>query len=153
MDIIKQSCENFNKIYFEIDEIYHEFSNLAGLTDTAMWILNLLSKKEGEQITQTGIIKEIALNKQTVNTTIRKLIEQDLVSLVSVEGNRKNKVIVFTEKGKEFNEKYMRPMIACEQEAFAMLKPKEQTTLLALYQKYVENLKTSFSNLGVKPKR
>lgn len=62
-------------------------------------------------------------------------------------GNRKNKQICFTEKGKELAERVIIPLMKAEQDSFSHLNKAEREILLSVTQKRIRLLKEEISKI------
>ena len=62
----------FNRMYKEVDELYHEVALKSGLSDTSFLVLFSIVEL-GDGCLQKDICYEAFANKQTVNSSIRKL--------------------------------------------------------------------------------
>ncbi len=127
-----------NRIDKEYDDIYHAVALKMGISDSAFSIFYVLYDL-GDGCLQKDICYEIFANKQTVNSSIRKL-EQDGY-LYLKQGHGRDKHIYLTESGKAFIEQYIVPVVSRENAAFTTLRLEEQKELLRLYRIYIENLK------------
>ncbi|GEM_PF-144666 len=102
------SGEIFTKNYIDLidrqqkaqDSIYHKVAVKFGLSDTALWILYILSDG-GEEHTQQELCRQCCFSKQTVNTAISKLVKDGFVTLEVLKTSRKQKKIILTESGRE----------------------------------------------------
>ena len=89
----------FNQLYKEMDEIYHQYARGHGISDTALWLLYSLYLSD-VPYTQREICSEWHYPPQTLNSALKTLERQELISLEPAPGNQKNKQVVLTEKGK-----------------------------------------------------
>lgn len=97
MENINQSeARRYNRLISEIDEVYHEVAIRQGFSDSAMAILYALSDNNG-QCRLSELIKQSGVNKQTINSALRKLEKDDIVYLERIAG--KSKRVCLTEKG------------------------------------------------------
>lgn len=97
MGNIKQSeTRRYNRLISEIDEVYHEVAVRQGFSDSIMAILYTLSDNDGRCLL-ADLIKLSGLNKQTVNSALRKLENGGIVYLESAGGKAKR--VCLTEKG------------------------------------------------------
>lgn len=97
MESTNQSeIRRYNRLISEIDEVYHEVAIRQGFSDSAMSILYTLSNNDG-QCRLPELIKLSGVNKQTVNSALRKLEKEDIVYLEPAGG--KSKRVCLTEKG------------------------------------------------------
>lgn len=129
-----------NQAYKETDEIYHNYAKAYGISDTAFWILYSLWDRESAY-TQRDFCLEWFYSPQTINSSLKGLEAQGYIELSLMPGNRKNKQILFTPKGKMLAEKVIVPLMQAEQDSFAGLEETEREILLSVTQKRIELLK------------
>lgn len=84
----------------EQNSLYHAVAEKYGLSDTAMWVLYLVSE-EGGDLTQQDLCRQSCYAKQTINTAVNILVKNDLVELIPIPGTRNRKRIHLTEVGRE----------------------------------------------------
>ena len=135
---------DFNKINKECDELYHNVASKMGISDSAFSIFYTLYDL-GDGCLQKDICYEFFANKQTVNSSIRKLVQEGYIYLE--QGAGRDKHIFLTEAGKQFIAKYIVPVVQKENAAFTALKDAEQKELLRLTNIYVESLRTKLNEL------
>lgn len=92
----QSEARRYNRLLAEIDEVYHEVAIRQGFSDSAMAIFYVLSDNNG-QCRLPELIKLSGLNKQTVNSALRKLEKEDIIYLEPAGG--KSKRVCLTEKG------------------------------------------------------
>ena len=95
-DVNQSEARRFNRLLSEIDEVYHEVAVRQGFSDSATAILYALSDNGG-QCRLPELIKLSGVNKQTVNSALRKLEREDILYLEPAGG--KSKRVCLTEKG------------------------------------------------------
>lgn len=135
---------DFNKINKECEELYHKVASKMEISDSAFSIFYTLYDL-GEGCLQKDICYEFFANKQTVNSSVRKLVQEGYIYLK--QGAGRDKHIFFTEAGKQFVEKYIVPVVQKENAAFTALKEEEQKELLRLTNIYMESLRTKLNEL------
>ena len=134
----------FNRMYKEVDELYHEVALKSGLSDTSFLVLFSIVEL-GDGCLQKDICYEAFANKQTVNSSIRKLEREGYLYLK--QGRGRDKHIFLTETGRQFVERYIVPVVQKENAAFTALQPEEQEELLRLTKIYIESLKEKLNEL------
>ena len=72
--------QEFISLQHQIDEYYHELAVKQNLSDSALLVLWSLMEL-GEGCTQRDICGQFALSKQTVNSSVRKLAKEGVLSL------------------------------------------------------------------------
>lgn len=126
----------FNRIYKEMDIMYHRYAKKFGLSDVAFWIL--YSMEENEKLfTQRELCREWSFPPQTVNSALKDLEKKNIILLEPVPGNKKNKWIKLTEEGKAMVEEVILPLMRIEEESFMDLTDAERDIMLTATQKYL----------------
>ena len=90
---------------------------------------------------------------QTINSALKNLEKQGIITFKPVTGNKKNKLVILTEKGHELTQKNIACLADAEQTAFLNMKKEERQTLLSLSGKYVELLKKEVSKITSQPSK
>ena len=104
----------------EQDFVYHNVAVKYGLSDTDMWVLyNVYATVD--VITQQELCRQCFFAKQTVNTSITRLIKNGYVELETIPGTRNQKKILLTRKGAELADKTIKSLIEAESRAYAAL--------------------------------
>ncbi len=132
MEKLKSTIQQFNHVAGEIDAAYHTASVKLGLTDSERDILYILSQ---ESVSQSDICAYTGMSKQTVNSSVQKMIQSGILNPLS--GERKEK-LTFTEKGKDHVSQTVDKLIQAENRIFTHWSKKEQQEFIALNQKYLE---------------
>lgn len=145
--------KTYNKIYKEMDIVYHNYAKSCGLSDMAYWILYSIAESD-EYFTQRDFCNDWFFPPQTVNSALKDLEKKDIIFLEPVLGNKKNKLIKPTENGKKFIESIIIPLIKAECESFETLSKEECELMLSTTKKYISILKDKVSVLetSVTPK-
>ena len=89
----------FDRLNNAIVELYHEIATMQGLSDSAYAILQAILVL-GKGCTQTEIYKYTLLNKQTVNSSAKKLNQDGLIDFQPGIGRELK--IYLTPKGEAF---------------------------------------------------
>lgn len=129
--------KEFNRLYREMDQIYHELAVRAGMSDSAFIILYTIVEL-GEGCLQKDIAAWCSHSRQTINSSVQNLKAQGYVSIDSGRGREKG--ISLTEEGKRLIEEKILPIMEMEQSAFEEMSPQESQELLKLMEKYVQIL-------------
>lgn len=132
--IISPELEEFNRIYKEFDNIYHDIALHLDLSDSAFTILyNIFCLGDG--CLQRDICNTSYISKQTVNSSIRKLEQEGYLYLKSGKGRDMH--IHLTPSGQNLLEEKILPVVTMENQAFARMSARESSRLLQLSQKYI----------------
>ena len=94
-DVLDDFWKTNDRIYNETNLLYHRLARACGLSDCAFWLLYTLRAEE-VPMTQTQLGEMLSLPKQTVNSSLKKLMEAGYLRLKAADGNLKNKQILIT---------------------------------------------------------
>lgn len=139
-DPIAAQLAAFNQLYKEMDEIYHVYAKEQGISDTVFWILYSLYENNSSYI-QKELCSERHYPPQTVNSALKSLEKQGIISLEAVPGNKKNKLVSLTEHGLTLTQRVIARLTDAERNAILSMTADERRTLLSLTEKYTEFLR------------
>lgn len=139
-DPIAAQLAAFNQLYKEMDEIYHVYAKEQGISDTVFWILYSLYENNSSYI-QKELCSEWHYPPQTVNSALKSLEKQGIISLEAVPGNKKNKLVSLTEHGLALTQRVIARLTDAERNAILSMTADERRTLLSLTEKYTEFLR------------
>lgn len=132
---IEYRCR-FNGFYKECEDIYRCSAKFLNISECAMWVLSVLVEQETPP-TQRQLCEQLSQPKQTINSTITNLEKREIVRLLPIAGNRKEKQVVLTEKGIQYTNEKIKPFIKAEQEIFMEMGEKDSEEYLRLMQEYI----------------
>lgn len=133
----------FNSLITQTDSIYREAAFKLGLTYSAMTVLYAVLNNGGS--CPISDICAFGINKQTVNSALRKLETEDVVFLEAAGGRRKN--VRLTENGMALAEKTILKIINIENEIFASWTKYERETYIELTKRYMNQLSEKVSKI------
>lgn len=136
-----------NQILSETNMAYHEISVKLGMTDSEAMILYYLFDCE-KPVTQSDIMKCTGISKQTIHSSVRKMIADGIIRLEGI--NEKSKRIIITENGKAFIQEKVRPILDLEEAVFSTWTAEETVCYVRLLQKYKEQFKELVENYAKK---
>ena len=139
----ERQLSEYNHLYKENTAIYRDLSIRMGLTESTFWLLYTLRVEESP-VTQSDMCAILGYPKQTVNSALKKLEQEGLLSLSGGRG-RGGKPIRLTEAGIKLAEQTVDFVIEAEQRALLDLSTGEQTRLLTLMRRYNDALTSHFS--------
>ena len=99
MSSYSNDVRRLNHLHSEIEAAYHESSLRFGVSGSVLKILYAICDS-GDSFPLSDVCRNTGLTKQTVNSAIRKLENNDMIYLEAVNG--KSKRVCLTEKGKQF---------------------------------------------------
>lgn len=142
---IVQLIHRLNYLTSELDGLYHQASVQIGLSDSAMRILYAIYDN-GDGCLLHTIYRQSGICKQTVNSAIRKLEEEEILYLSRFKGRQKK--VMLTEKGKSYLGQTAAKISEAECRAFADWTDAEVEEYLSLTEKYVESFRDQVQAMG-----
>ena len=139
----ERQLSEYNHVYKENTAIYRDLSVRMGMTESTFWILYTLRVEESP-VTQSDMCAILGYPKQTVNSALKKLEQEGLLTLSGGRG-RGGRPIYLTDAGVKLAEKTVDFVIEGEQKALLDLSGEEQTQLLTLMRRYNDALTFHFS--------
>jgi DNA-binding MarR family transcriptional regulator len=88
-------------------------SSYKTLTDAEARILAVL---RGEELTISEIARRLAISRQAVHKIISNLVKEKLLKLQKIEGNSRDKRIIFTRAGEEMKQEAASMLLELEEE-------------------------------------
>lgn len=131
----KELLTRFYQDDHRIDEIYHSYSRYFSMSDTRSRILYCLHEGSSPW-TQAALAEWIFSPMQTVNSALKKMEQEGILTLNPQPDNHKNKQICLTEVGKALAERVAVPLKRAEDLAFDGLTIEEQRQMVGLLHKY-----------------
>ncbi len=145
MESINQSeTRRYNRLISEIDEVYHEVAIRQGFSDSAMAILYALSDNDG-QCRLPELIKSSGVNKQTINSALRKLEKDEIIYLEPAGG--KSKRVCLTEKGFSTVHETVELVLNVEKKIYSSWSQEEWKLYLQLTERYLGQLREEMKEI------
>lgn len=145
----KQILKEFNRLNKEIDDLYHDIAFRLDLSDSAFTIFYSILDL-GDGCLQKDICNYAFLSKQTISSSINKLVKEGLIYLEPGKGREKH--IFLTESGTQLVKEKLEPVLSMEESIFAEMTPEESQELLRIMEKYLVHLrqktKTFYTTTG-----
>ena len=141
---ISKEMKRYNYLIGEIEATYHEASLKLGLSDSALKILYAICDV-GEGCLLQDICFYTGISKQTINSALRKLEEEEILYLELY--NAKSKKVYLTDKGRILAEKTAYRILRAEDEIFASWDKKDVEKYLELTEKYQLCLKEKIKEI------
>lgn len=130
----RHEWKEFNCLYKELDELYHELAMKAGMSDSAFCIMYAIVEM-GDGCLQKDISTQYFLSKQTINSSIQNLKTKGYISLM--QGKGRDKHIHLTTAGQQLAEEKILPVIKMENAVLSDMPYHESQELLRLMKKYI----------------
>lgn len=96
---------------------------------------------------QSEICERLSATKQTVSMIIKKFWKLGYLSLTESATDRRNKIVRFTEAGKEYAKKIIPPAAKAEIDAMAKMSGEDIKELIRLTEIFSEHMKNEFNKL------
>lgn len=141
---LADKIHRLNFLIAEMDGLYHQASVKLGVSDSTMCILYTIQDQGGECLLST-VYKQSGINKQTVNSAIRKMEADGLLYLVPDDGKRKK--IVLTDSGRVLMDKSAGVLFDMEKRAFGSWPEKNLDKYLSLMESYTDALRIEVEEL------
>lgn len=135
--INRKQCE-YDRLYKEMDDLYHAVAREEGLSDSAFLIFYEIYEL-GDGCLQKEICDRAFISKQTIHSSIHNLEKEGYLRLE--KGKGRDRRIHLTEKGDILIREKVIPVICAENEVFNAMTEKEADELLRLSAKYVSILR------------
>ena len=142
--LISKYLKEYNHIYKEANDIYHEIARKLQLSDSALDIFYTIFEM-GDNCLQRDICKASCMPKQTVNSSIRKLQTDGYLTLSPGKGRSMH--IHLTPSGQKLIQEKLVPLIRIENDAFEDMTVEECEQPIHLNAKYNQTLRSRLSNL------
>lgn len=141
---IQSEARRYNRLISEIDEVYHELAVRQGFSDSAMAILYTLSDNDG-QCRLPDLIKLSGVNKQTINSALRKLEKDEIVYLEPAGG--KSKRVCLTEKGFSTIHETVDKVLDVEKKIYSSWSREEWELYMQLTERYLHQLREEMKEI------
>lgn len=136
MKTVKE-LRRYNYLAGETSSLYHKAAVKLGLSDSSMAVLYALCHEGKCGI--TDVCRLMGMQKQTVNSALRRLESEDIVRLEALDG--KHKLIAFTPKGECLAKKTAARLIEAENRVFNGWSEADRREYLRLTEKYLVDFK------------
>ena len=144
-EIIQDKVNQINCLNEEIDSLYHQAALKLGVSDCVLFVLYMLHTNDGKCLLY-DIYKLSGISKQTVNSAIRKLENEETVYLEKCNG--KSKMVYLTEKGKNiYFQRQTARLFEAECKALSNWTEEEINPYLKLTERYHADLKNEIESL------
>ena len=135
--ILSEDLKENNRLYREMDGLYHELCVKIGLSDSAFLILY--------SIVETEIADRCCISRKTINSSVKNLEAKEYIMLEKRKG--RDKYIVLTERGEKLIKEKIIPIMEMEERTFLEMGEEERKEMLRLNEKYVEVFRKNVGGL------
>lgn len=148
-DAIADGISAINRLFEQMNELYHAAASKRGLSSNAFSILYALY--QCGSLSQKQLSDQAYIPKQTVSYTAKKLREEGLVAEEPVDG-RENRLRL-TECGRSRVEADVAPVMEAERAALSAFDKERRRAIVDALGSYVAQLKDSFVAFGLVDER
>ena len=103
----------------QCNAMYHEWAASQGINYYQLLVLYAIDQKGA--VTQREICELEGLQKQTVNSVIRRFQAEGLVFLGPGQKDKREKLVRFTQKGSLYAHKVLSPLFQIEEKVYSMM--------------------------------
>lgn len=130
----------FYRIEKEWSSVYRKYAAKKGVPESRFFILYSLYVASGN-ITQTDICDMWDVPLQTINSCLKQMEKEGVLTLYVDDDNRRKKRVRLTTEGEKIAEELVEPVVRAEKASFESLSPEEQSKLLELTKRQLKVLK------------
>lgn len=141
---VSKSLKRLNHIISETDALYHEASFRLGISYSACMILYSICLS-GRSCPLGRIVKSSGLNKQTVNSALRKLEKAGIVYLEAADG--RSKIVCLTDDGVLLASRTAEKIIEIENEILSSWPEDDILRYFELSERFLEDLGRKMAEL------
>lgn len=141
---LSEKLHRISNLASEMDALYHQASLRLGVADSTMRVLYTILSN-GESCSLSDVYKLSGVNKQTINSAIRKMEGEELLYLEKESGRSKR--IVLTVKGKQYMEETAGRLYEMELRSFSSWTPEEIDNYIRLMEQDVNGMKAEVGRL------
>ena len=143
-DKLHDKIYRINCLTEEVDSLYHQAAVKLGVSDSVLFVLYMLHIS-GEKCLLYDIYKLSGISKQTINSAVRKLENEEIVYLEKHNG--KAKIVCLTEKGKAYTAQTAAKLAEAERRAFGDWSEEEIDLYVRLIEKHDASLRKQIEKL------
>lgn len=133
-----------NCLASDLDSLYHQAAQKIGVSDSVMFVLYSLYENQGVLLLN-DIRKITGISKQTINSAIRKLENEEIIYLEQTGGRAKT--VNLTEKGKEYTNHTIARLFTAECNVFNGWTTEEINQYVHLMEKFNNDFRQQIEKL------
>lgn len=139
---VNQYCE-LRDVQYAAYELYARKHNL---TAKELFVLDIIWFSP-DGCLQTDICERLSATKQTISAIIKKFLKKGYVTLTESETDRRNKIIRFTDEGREYVRGIIPPAANAEIDAMAQMPGEDIAELVRLTTVFSRHMREKFENI------
>lgn len=137
------SREKINLIYDAVKKVnraYEVWASNHGLTLYEMQIYYVILESGNRMITQKDLCTQLDAPKTSINSIIKKQLKTNRIEMEVNPLNKREKIIVLTEEGKQFAEELILPLFRCEEDAVSTITDNDLEIAISVQNEFADNL-------------
>lgn len=142
----EKPADYFIKKWQSLGRVFEEYAKSKGLTYMSFIVLQTIYKYP-DCCTQKLICEQSLYTKQSVNAIIKNFWKQGYVELREEAADRRNKKIIFTEKGQVYADEIIGKFLAIEKEAMEHLSSAQWEQLIGMVELFAEHFAEGMTRL------
>lgn len=123
--------------------VYELYARKHGLTAKELFVLYIIWFAP-DGCLQSEITEQLSLTKQTTSAIIKKFLTKGYISLTESKSDRRNKIIQYTAKGKEYAKQIIQPVADAEIASMSEMPDEDIAELVRLTTIYSDYMKEKF---------
>lgn len=139
---VNQYCR-LRDVQFAAYELHARKHNL---TAKELFVLDLIWFAE-DGCLQSEICERLSATKQTISAIIKKFWKLGYLSLSEAESDRRNKIVRFTDRGREYTNNIIPPAASAEIDAMAELEDRDIVELVRIIALFSDSMKKKFEEI------
>ena len=124
----------------KVNQVYDIWASSHGLTMYEMEIYYEILKTDEMTMTQKDLCQRLEAPKTSINSIIKKQLQNGYIELHTNPQNKREKRISLTPKGQEFAKNLIQPLFRYEEEAVSMLAEDEIEAVITAQNKFADIL-------------
>ncbi len=100
-NIFMEQLNKYYTVWQECNNVYEEWAKAHGLSMNSLLIFFSI-QEDKQNCTQKAISQKWLIPKQTVNMILKDFEKRGLIELITMQKDKRNKLIQFTTEGKEY---------------------------------------------------
>lgn len=125
---------------------YELYARKHSLTSKELFVLDIIWFA-GDGCLQSEICERLTATKQTVSAIIKKFWKLGYISLTEAESDRRNKIVRFTDTGREYAKHIIPPAASAEIDAMAELSEEDIAELVRITTIFSNYMKKHFDEI------
>lgn len=137
---MKSDYQAYLQLCKEQESLYHQIALSLGLPDSVLCLLYTMAER-GDRQNPSRLYSDWSLSKQTGHSALEWIKKKGWVTLTPDPEDRRGKLVVLTQAGKNYIQTNILPILQAEQRAFFRLRPEQRDRLTRLLRQTIQYFK------------